>query len=72
MSKYDIAYAVGGLLLIGFELYAVYMRGRTGIKETITHKVVAWIARKPGTRRVLVGIGLAWLAWHWLVQPTEY
>jgi hypothetical protein len=69
VTKFDVAYIVGGLLLVAFELAAVYKQRQPdfeGEKQTISHKVIAWIARKPKTRRVLVALGLLWLLYHWV------
>ena len=72
MTKFDVAYIVGGVVLLVFELYALREAKRLNTprpdKQTISRKVVNWIMRKPKSRRLLVAAGLLWLTWHWTVQ----
>jgi hypothetical protein len=68
MTIFDAAYILAGLLLVGFELAAIIAR-RYGVKhQTISHKVIAWIALRPRRRRAFVIVGLGWLLWHWAFQ----
>lgn len=72
MTIFDLAYVLAGLALVAFELLAVWQAKHQNIprpfKQTISRKVVNWIARKPKSRRLLVAVGLLWLTWHWTVQ----
>jgi hypothetical protein len=72
VTIFDVAYILAGLTIVAFELLAVWKQNRpgfTGPKQTVSHKVIAWIAARPKRRRVFVIVGLVWLTWHWAFQP---
>lgn len=72
MTMFDIAYIVAGLTLVVFELIAVYQAKRLNTpseqKQTITRKIVNWMAKKPKTRRLIVAAGLIWLFYHFVFE----
>jgi len=69
MTVFDAAYIIGFGLLVGFELWAVFDKTDHTKGQTISHKVVAWMQANPTKRRIFVGVGLAWLFYHWVFQP---
>lgn len=69
MTPYDVAYAIAAILLFGFEFLALWQQSRGKVRgQTVSHKVIRWISKKPKTRRTIVGIGLVWLLYHWVFQ----
>lgn len=72
MTIFDYAYICGGLILVIFELIAVYQADHHHVpkeqKQTITRKIVNWMKKKPKTRRLIVAAGLIWLFYHFVIE----
>ena len=63
MDSYDIAYIVGGLILVAFEVKSLLRHD----KQTITHHVWRWRNQKTW-RRIAMGLGIVWLFYHFVIE----
>jgi len=59
------------VLLLGTELWVLWAKRKgkdVAHKATLSHLVYDWQMKNPLPRRILTGLFLAWLFYHWVLQ----